>query len=99
MVSESVEYSPTIKSEKKMPIEITWAEFWKVWFMPPPAPRSPGGRLFITAARLGEANIPIEIPLKARIAAKTGEEKAGKLAGAAPTPPVANPRAPKRSER
>ena len=31
--------------------------------MPPPAPRSPAGRLFITAARLGEANIPIEIPL------------------------------------
>ena len=61
-----------ISRVKKIPIEITWAEFWKVWFMPPPAPRSSGGRLFITAARLGEANIPIEIPLKARIAAKTG---------------------------
>ncbi len=61
-----------ISRVKKIPIEITWAEFWKVWFMPPPAPRASGGRLFITAARLGEANIPIEIPLKARIAAKTG---------------------------
>ena len=56
---------------KKIPIEITWAEFWKVWFMPPPAPRSPAGRLFITAARLGEANIPIEMPLSSRIAANS----------------------------
>ncbi len=30
--------------------------------MPPPAPRCCGGRLFITAARLGEANMPIETP-------------------------------------
>ena len=36
--------SPTIISVKKIPTEITWAEFWKVWFMPPPAPRSPGGQ-------------------------------------------------------
>jgi len=68
----SDEASPRIISVKKIPTDSTWAEFWKVWFIPPPAPRSPGGRLFITAARLGEANIPIEIPLKARIAAKTG---------------------------
>ena len=54
-------------SVKKIPIESTWAEFWKVWFMPPPAPRSLGGRLFITAALFGEANMPIEIPLRARI--------------------------------
>ena len=54
--------SPTIISVKKIPIEITWAEFWKVWFIPPPAPRSPGGRLFITAARLGEANMPHRHP-------------------------------------
>ncbi len=68
----SVEDSPAIISVKKIPIEITWAEFWKVWFMPPPAPRSPVGRLFMTAARFGEANMPIEIPLSARIAANTG---------------------------
>ena len=59
-------------SVKKIPIDSTWAEFWKVWFMAPPAPRSPGGRLFITAARLGEANIPIAAPMSSRIAAKTG---------------------------
>ena len=64
--------SPRIISEKKTPTESTWAEFWKVWFMPPPAPRSPGGRLFITAARLGEANNPIEIPSHSSTAANTG---------------------------
>ena len=67
-VAGSVAASPTIISVKKIPIESTWAEFWKVWFMPPPAPRSPGGRLFITAARLGEANMPIEMPFRSRIA-------------------------------
>ena len=46
-----------ISRVKKIPIEITWAEFWKVWFMPPPAPRASAGRLFITAARFGEALI------------------------------------------
>ena len=71
-VEVSVEESPITSSVKKIPIEITWAEFWKVWFMPPPAPRSPGGRLFITAARLGEANMPIEAPESSRIAANTG---------------------------
>ena len=41
---------------KKIPIESTWAEFWNVWFMPPPAPRCCAGRLFITAGpvRRGE---------------------------------------------
>ena len=56
---------------KKIPTESTWAEFWKVWFMPPPAPRSPAGRLFITAARLGEANIPIEMPVSNSTSANT----------------------------
>ena len=40
--------------------------------MPPPAPRSPGGRLFITAARLGDANSPIEIPFISSTSANTG---------------------------
>ena len=71
-VEGRLEESPTTRSVKKIPIEITWAEFWKVWFMPPPAPRSPAGRLFITAARLGEANNPIEMPVSSRIAAKAG---------------------------
>ena len=63
---------PAIISEKKIPTDSTCAEFWKVWFMPPPAPRSPGGRLFITAARLGEANRPIETPFMNSTSANTG---------------------------
>jgi len=34
---------PTIMSVKKMLIESTCAEFWNVWFIAPPAPRSPAG--------------------------------------------------------
>ena len=64
--------SPMIISVKKIPIDSTWAEFWNVWFMPPPAPRSDGGRLFMTAARLGEANIPIDTPLRNSTAANSG---------------------------
>jgi hypothetical protein len=93
-------------SVKKMPIESTWAEFWKVWFMPPPAPRSPAGRLFMTLARLGEANMPIETPFRTSTAAKYGYEKSvgsssrsPKLAAAPIIPAVANRRAPNRSER
>ena len=71
-VSGRVAARPRIMSVKKIPIESTWAEFWKVWFMPPPAPRSAAGRLFITPARLGEANMPIEIPVSSRISANTG---------------------------
>ena len=67
------EASPRIISVKKIPIESTWAEFWKVWFMPPPAPRCCGGRLFITAARLGEANMPIETPISASTSANSQE--------------------------
>ena len=52
--------SPTIISVKKIPIESTCAEFWNVWFIPPPAPRCCAGRLFITPARFGEAKAPIE---------------------------------------
>ena len=57
---------------KKMPIESTCAEFWKVWFIAPPAPRCSGGRLLITAARFGEANSPIEAPISRRIAPNAG---------------------------
>ena len=59
-------------SVKKIPIDRTCAEFWNVWFIAPPTPRSPFGRLFITAARLGEANRPIDAPMSSRIAPKTG---------------------------
>ena len=94
-------------SVKKIPIESTWAEFWNVWFIPPPAPRSSAGRLFITPARLGDANMPIEMPVSPRISGELGvaevgreEQSSPKLErGAATMPAVANGRAPKRSER
>ena len=62
IVCGSVDASPMIISVKKIPIESTWAEFWNVWFIAPPAPRCSGGRLFMTAARLGDANMPIASP-------------------------------------
>ena len=94
-------------SVKKIPIESTWAEFWKVWFMPPPAPRSAAGRLFITPARLGEANMPIEMPVSARIERELRVPEVGREQHQEPEarrrrasmPAVANGRAPKRSER
>jgi hypothetical protein len=105
-VSGSVAARPRILSVKKIPIESTWAEFWNVWFIPPPAPRSAAGRLFITPARLGDANMPIEIPVSARMSANSGYRKSvgrsirsPKLTAAATMPAVANGRAPKRSER
>ena len=74
--------------------------------MPPPAPRSPGGRLDITAARLGEANSPIESPISSSTSPNTGYLKfvgtsasSPKLTAAATIPPLANGRAPKRSDR
>ena len=54
--------SPTITRVKKMPIDRTWAEFWKVEFIPEPAPRCWGGRLFMTPARLGLAKAPMARP-------------------------------------
>jgi len=50
-------------SEKKMPIESTMDEFWKVALMPAPTPRRSGGRLFMMPARFGEANRPMPMPL------------------------------------
>ena len=47
---------------KKMPMESTWAEFWKVVFMPDPAPRSEAGRLFITPVRLEAPNDAMHEP-------------------------------------
>jgi hypothetical protein len=93
-------------SVKKTPIDSTCAEFMNVWFIPPPAPRCSGGRLFITAARLGDENIPIDSPLSASTSPNSGYEKSigssissPKLSAAPSIPAVANPRAPKRSER
>ena len=54
-----------------MPMERTWAEFWKVVFMPDPAPRCWGGRLFMTPARFGEPNEAMVSPVKNSKRAKT----------------------------
>ena len=56
---------------KNTPMESTWAEFWNVVFMPLPAPRCWAGRLFITAARFGEAKPPFPMPLRKMIPANT----------------------------
>jgi hypothetical protein len=58
-------------SVKKMPIDKTMAEFWKVALMPAPTPRRSGGRLFMIPARFGEANRPMPMPLNNRIAANS----------------------------
>ena len=60
-----------MSSEKKIPMERTWAEFWKVVLIPPPAPRCSGGRLFMTAARLGEPNMDMESPVNRSTTARS----------------------------
>ena len=59
-------------SEKKIPIERTCAEFWKVVFMPEPTPRYSAGTLLMTAARLGEPNDAMDRPVKNNRTAKSG---------------------------
>ena len=56
-------------SVKKMPIDSTVAEFWNVALMPAPTPRLSGGRLFMIAARFGEANRPMPRPKTSRMPA------------------------------
>src|SRR5580698_9649269 len=57
---------PTITSEKKIPMERTWAEFWTVVVIPEPTPRCSAGRLLIIAARLGAPNDAMDKPMKNR---------------------------------
>src|ERR1700683_4456620 len=90
---------------KKIPMESTWAEFWKVVFMPDPAPRSAAGRLFITPVRFDEPKDDITRPMKKSRRPKAREEKSTgtcskrKKATALPSmPKVAKGREPKRSE-
>ena len=45
------------------------AAFWKVAFMPAPAPRDVAGRLFMISARFGEVNRPMPMPEISRTAA------------------------------
>ena len=54
---------------KKIPIDSTVAEFWKVAVIPDPAPRLSGGRLFMIAARFGALNSPWPTPASSRISA------------------------------
>ena len=54
---------------KKMPMDSTMAEFWKVVAIPAPAPRSFGGRLFMIPAWLGEAKSPMESPYNPNMSA------------------------------
>ncbi len=63
MVRGSVLASPATISEKKMPMDSTDAEFWKVAIMPPAAPRALAGTEFIISARFGEENRPVPKPL------------------------------------
>ena len=57
---------------KKMPMDSTWAEFWKVVFMPDPAPRSAAGRLFITPVRFDEPNDDMQSPVTNSSTANSG---------------------------
>src|ERR1017187_1894935 len=87
-------------------METTWAEFWKVVFMPDPAPRCCGGRLFIPPVRLGEPKEAMDRPAKNSTRPKTqygkstGRSSRRKKARAAQSmPPVAKGRAPYLSQR
>ena len=51
--------SPRVTIVKNRPIDSTVAEFWKVFIMPAPAPRSSGGKLFMTDAWFGEKKRPM----------------------------------------
>ena len=53
-----------------MPIESTWAEFWKVEFIPGAHAPVLAGRLFMTPARLGAAKAPMASPLQRSRTAK-----------------------------
>ena len=54
--------SPMMISVKKIPMDSTCAEFWKVVFIPDPAPRSAAGRLFMTPVRLEAPNVDMPGP-------------------------------------
>jgi hypothetical protein len=56
-------------SVKKTPIDRTLDETLNVASIPAPAPRCPGGRLFITPAVFGDWKRPIPIPFRSRISA------------------------------
>src|ERR1017187_2161620 len=93
----SREASPSVTMVKNRPMDSTVAEFWKVLSIPAPAPRCSGGRLFMTAAWLGEKDSPMATAnTKMRTANRTqlnligGSSSSRKLAPETPRPGVAN---------
>src|ERR1700686_1561030 len=106
IVDGNVELSPAIIKEKKMPIDSVIPLFWNVASMPDATPRRSAGTAFITPAVLGATNIPIDTPTRKSNRAKG---RYAKFAGSnisrpkpiadITMPAVANPRAPRRSER
>jgi hypothetical protein len=97
---------PVIRSVKKTPIDSDVPAFWKVCRMPDAAPRCRLGTLPIIDDVLGAENMPDPTPLSMRSSAKaqyaklTGKRSSPtKLAPYTSRPEVANPRAPKRSDR
>jgi hypothetical protein len=60
----SPEERPVITMVKKKTRESCWPVFWSVASIPEAAPRSPAGTEFITAAALGDANIPMPQPMR-----------------------------------
>ena len=102
----SVEASPAISSEKKMPIDRDIPAFWNVDRMPEAAPRCRAGTLLMMADTLGEANRPEPTPLKKMTVAnsqygKSMGSSSSPVNAAAPTssPPVAKIRCPYLSDR
>src|SRR6202021_1641926 len=102
----SVLARPAISSEKKMPMDSDIPEFWHVDRMPEATPRFCAGAEDMIAAVLGEANRPEPTPLPKISSANTQYEKSigssirpVKQAAATSSPPVANGRAPYRSDR
>ncbi len=61
--------SPAMSVEKKTPIDSAIPEFCSVIIIPLPAPRAPGGRLFMTPVMFGLTNSPDPRPLTNRISA------------------------------
>ena len=57
--------SPAIISEKNTPMDSAVPEFWNVERMPDATPRCRAGTLPMIEDELGEANIPLPMPLAA----------------------------------
>ena len=91
---------------KNTPMDSTMAEFWNVAAIPLPTPRWSAGTLFMTWARFGEANRPIELAKgehKRRTNRRRSQRAAlrgmKKLAADNTIPPEAKGLGPNRSER